>query len=243
MSIKSLSVNPVASDPSWKKRISVTTSLLNNDATGSISKYLEISILCCSYITNSTRFKSCQYHIATLVAEFLVEVKLWLSHSNYCRQQLKRTLDVENGICQNDQESFTKASSLDRGEILVRCDLGKVHRGKAFMEFLCSSLAATFSTRTCHCLWKPVPKHVNELGMLNYAYNPSICNTEVGGSVNQALGNITSSRTSWVTWDKKRKEKTQINMSMKTWNMNGNSLHAVKIWHVKSRSVSNFNSY
>lgn len=75
------------------------------------------------------------------------------------------------------------------------------------MEFLCSSLAATLSNRTCHCLWKPVPKHVNELGMLNYAYNPSTWNTEGEGSVNQALGNLTSSRTSWVTRDKRKKEK------------------------------------
>lgn len=173
--------------------------------------------------------------------------KLWLSRSHYCRQKSQRTLDVENGICQNDQESFTKASRSDRGEILVSCGLNKAHRGEAFMEFLCSSLAATLSNRTCHCLWKPVPKHVNELAMLNYAYNPSTWNTEVGESVNQALGNLTSSRTSWVTRDKKkrkeRKIKTQMNMPMKTWNMNGNSLDTVEIWHVKSRSVSNFNSY
>lgn len=206
MSGKTLSANPVASNSSWKNRIVVTTSLLNNDATHSIEKYLEISTSCCSYITNSTWFKFCQYHIATLAADFIVEVKLWLSHSNSCRQQSQRTLDTESGTCQNDQESFTKASSLD-SEILVGCELRKLHRGEAFMEFLCSSLAATLSNRTCHCLWKPVPKHVNELGMLNYAYNPSTWNTEGEGSVNQALGNLTSSRTSWVTRDKRKKEK------------------------------------
>lgn len=116
--------------------------------------------------------------------------------------------------------AFVRMSRSDRGEILVSCDLDKAHRGKAFMEFFCSSLAATLSNRTCHCLWKPVPKHVNELTMLNYAYNPSTWNTEVGESVNQALGNLTSSRTFWVTRDKKkrkeRKIKTQMNMSMKT---------------------------